>query len=323
MWNGDLRRTPDDRLFAAGIACAPRRNRLEEDRKPKLDRRTFLKTAAATAGVAAAPLVVAQSKADDTAIAPTKAGARLSKDKMLPGDIVIERPGSDFMIDVIKTLDLEYIATNPASSFRSLHESLVNYGGNTKPELLTCTHAEAAVAIAHGYAKAAGKPMAAVMAGSVGVQHASMALYNAFVDRVPIIVFAGNGLDASTRRPGTEWYHSVQDPAVIVRDFLKWDDYPVSLQHFAESTVRAYKVATTPPMEPVMIGVDIDLQEEEIHEQSLRIPKLARSRPPQGDRAALAEAAKSLVAAEHPVNIAERCVSNQEGLERLDELDVA
>src|SRR5207237_7477988 len=143
------------------------------------------------------------------------------------------------------------------------------------------------MALAHSYAKAAGKPMAAVIHGSVGLQHASMALYNAFVDRVPILAFAGNGLDASKRRPGTEWYHSVQDPAVIVRDFLKWDDYPVSLQHFGESTVRAYKVAMTPPMAPVMIGVDIDLQEEGNHEHDLRIPKLARSKPSQGDRAAL------------------------------------
>ena len=87
---------------------------------------------------------------------------------------MIERPGSDFMLDVIKTLDLEYMTTNPGSSFRSLHESLVNYGGNKKPELLTCMHEEAAVAMAHGYAKAAGKPMGALIHGSVGVQHAAM-----------------------------------------------------------------------------------------------------------------------------------------------------
>jgi len=293
---------------------------MADKKKAGLDRRTFLKSAAASAGVAAAGTVVAQSPeaAKQEAVPPKAASPK--KEKPLPGDIVIERPGSDFMIDVIKSLDLEYMATNPASSFRSLHESLVNYGGNTKPELLTCTHEEAAVAIAHGYAKAAGKPMAAVIAGSVGVQHASMALYNAFVDRVPIIVFAGNGLDAAKRRPGTEWYHAVQDPAVIVRDFLKWDDYPVSLQHFAESAVRAYKIAMTPPMEPVMIGVDIDLQEEDIHEEDLHIPKLARSRPSQGDRAALAEAAKWLVAAEHPVIVADRCARNQEGVKLLVEL---
>src|SRR6266852_6820696 len=132
--------------------------------------------------------------------------------------------------------------------------------------------------MAHGYGKAAGKPMGAVIHGTVGVQHASMAIYNAWVDRVPIMIFAGNGLDAVTRRPGTEWNHAVQDAALPVRDFVKWDDCPASLQHFAESTVRAYKIATTPPMEPVLITADIDLQENAIHEEELRIPKLARSR---------------------------------------------
>jgi benzoylformate decarboxylase/acetolactate synthase-1/2/3 large subunit len=225
------------------------------------------------------------------------------------------------MMDVIKTLDIDYVATNPGSSFRSLHESLINYGGNRKPELLTCTHEEAAVAMAHGYAKAAGKPMAALIHGTVGIQHAAMAIYNAWVDRVPIMILAGNGLDATKRRPGTEWNHSVQDPALLVRDFVKWDDYPMSLQHFAESTVRAYKIATTPPMEPVLITADIDLQEEAVEDAShLRIPKLARSRPPQGDRAALVEAAKLLANAQNPLIIAERCVRDQEGVNLLVQL---
>jgi thiamine pyrophosphate-dependent acetolactate synthase large subunit-like protein len=294
---------------------------MEEEKKAVLDRRTFLKTAAASVGVSAAGTVIAQSPdAAKQEAPPPKAAGGKKKDKPIPGDIVIEHPGSDFMMDVIKSLDLEYMATNPGSSFRSLHESLVNYGGNAKPELLTCMHEEAAVAMAHGYAKAAGKPMGAIIHGSVGVQHAAMAIYNAWVDRVPLMIFTGNGLDANKRRPGTEWNHSVQDPALMVRDFLKWDDYPMSLQHFAESTVRAYKIATTPPMEPVLINADMDLQEEAIHDETLRIPKLARSRPPQGDRAALAEAAKWLVAAQSPVIIAERCARSQEGVKLLVEL---
>jgi thiamine pyrophosphate-dependent acetolactate synthase large subunit-like protein len=119
-------------------------------------------------------------------------------------------------------------------------------------------HEEAAVAMAHGYAKASGKPIGALIHGSVGVQHAAMAIYNAWVDRAPVMIFAGNGLDGHMRRNITEWNHSVQSPALMVRDFVKWDDYPMSLQHFAESTVRAYKIAMTPPMEPVMITADID-----------------------------------------------------------------
>jgi acetolactate synthase-1/2/3 large subunit len=213
-----------------------------------MERRDFLKSAAGIGTATAAATVVAQSQESK------------KTEKPLPGDIVIERPGSDFMVDVIKTLGFEYVATNPGSSFRSLHESLVNYGGNTKPELLTCLHEESAVGMAHGYAKASGRPMAVMVHGTVGLQHASMALYNAWCDRVPVFLIAGNGLDANKRRPGTEWNHSVQDVALMVRDYVKWDDYPMSLQHFAESAVRAYKIAMTPPREPVMLVADIDLQ---------------------------------------------------------------
>jgi thiamine pyrophosphate-dependent acetolactate synthase large subunit-like protein len=148
-----------------------------------------------------------------------------------------------------------------------------------------------------------------------------MAVYNAWCDRVPILMFAGNFLDADKRRPGVEWYHCVQDPAAIHRDFTKWDDQPVSLQHFAESVMRAYKIATTPPMGPVLITADGDLAEEPIHdEKKLRIPKLTKSIPAQGDSGALAEAAKMLVAAEHPVILADRAARSQEGIKLLVEL---
>ncbi len=269
-----------------------------------MERRDFLK--AGTAAAATAATVVAQA-------AETKSKA----EKLLPGDIVIERPGSDFMVDVIKALGFEYVATNPGSSFRSLHESLVNYGGNTKPELLTCLHEESAVGMAHGYAKAGGKPMAVMTHGTVGLQHASMGLYNAWCDRVPVYMIVGNGLDANKRRPGTEWNHSVQDAALMVRDYIKWDDYPMSLQHFAESAVRAYKIAMTPPREPVLLVADIDLQEDAIHAEGLKIPKLSVSRPPQGDRAALAEAAKWLANAEAPVIIPDRVTRDQQGVRDL------
>jgi thiamine pyrophosphate-dependent acetolactate synthase large subunit-like protein len=269
-----------------------------------MERRDFLK--AGTAAAATAATVVAQA-----------AEAQSKPEKLLPGDIVVERPGSDFMVDVIKSLGFEYIATNPGSSFRSLHESLVNYGGNRSPELLTCLHEESAVGMAHGYAKASGKPMAVMTHGTVGLQHASMALYNAWCDRVPVFMIVGNGLDANKRRPGTEWNHSVQDAALMVRDYVKWDDYPMSLQHFAESAVRAYKIAMTPPREPVLLVADIDLQEDAIHAEGLKIPKLARSLPPQGDRAALAEAAKWLTSAETPVIIADRVARDQQGIRDL------
>src|SRR6478672_7002808 len=151
---------------------------MDDDKKSTIDRRTFLKGAAASAGAAAAT-VLAQAPEAARPEAPPKESGKKKKDRPGPGDIVIDRPGSDFMVDVIKTLDLEYISTNPGSSFRSIHESLVNYGKNAKPELLTCMHEEAAIAMAHGYAKAAGKPMGAIIHGTVGLQHGSMAIYNA------------------------------------------------------------------------------------------------------------------------------------------------
>ncbi len=292
---------------------------------PEPDRRGFLRQAAALAGTAAAAAAATSTGSAGAADAPTGAAGKGAASAAAaagtaPGERVIERPGSDFMMDVIRTLDLQYVTTNPGSSFRSLHESLVNYGGNKQPELLTCLHEEAAVAIAHGYAKAAGKPMGVLVHGSVGLQHAAMAIYNAWVDRVPVIIFAGNGIDANKRRPGTEWNHSVQDPAGLVRDFVKWDDAPGSLQHFAESTVRAYKIATTPPMEPVLITADIELQEDAIHDTGLKIPKLSRSIPAQGDNAALAEAARWLVDARNPVIVADRCARDQAGVDGLVQL---
>ena len=230
-------------------------------------------------------------------------------------------PTSDFMVDVIKTLDIDYVASNPAASFRSLHELLINYGGNRKPEWLTCLHEEFAVAMAHGYAKAAGKPMAAMVHSTVGLQHASMALYNAWCDRVPVILFTGNTMNAATRKPGTEWNHAAQDPAAMVRDFTRFDDQPASLQQFAESTVRAYKLAVTPPMAPVVVTVDSDLQENRIHNaELLSIPKLTRAAAPHADPDALREAAKLLVAAERPLIVADRMARTQAGIDRLVEL---
>jgi thiamine pyrophosphate-dependent acetolactate synthase large subunit-like protein len=236
--------------------------------------------------------------------------------------VVEGRAGSDFMVDVIRSLDIDYIAVMPGSTFRGLHESIVNYGGNRKPEMLTCLHEEISVAMAHGYAKVAGKPMATMLHGPVGLQHASMAIYNAWCDRVPIVMLAGNGMDATKRRPGVEWDHSAQDNAAIVRDFVKFDDQPASHQHFAESLVRAYAIAVTPPSAPVLIMADSELQERPIAdlppaEQAMSVPRLSIPRPPAGDPAALAEAARLLVNAENPVIVVDRYSRTQAGVDAL------
>ena len=244
-------------------------------KKNRVNRRGFLAGAAAAAGATLAvrpPVAMGQQ----VALKPEATGGNVEVTSNL-------RPGADFMTDVIKSLNIEYCAANPGSSFRGLQESLTNYGKNTAPEWITCCHEESSAAIAHGYAKIEGKPMMIMAHGTVGLQHASMAIYNAYCDRVPIIIIAGNILDVNYRRGNAEWVHSVQDAAAMVRDYTKWDDNPVTLNHFAESAVRAYKIAMTPPYEPVVIVADGELQEEPITEKNLRIPKLAVSAPPQGE----------------------------------------
>jgi acetolactate synthase I/II/III large subunit len=294
--------------------------------KRSVDRRGFLKSAAVTGAAAFVPSAAsaepqAQSAAPALASAPTP--PRESDPSPTVDVLTTDRPGGDFMVDVIKSLDFEFVAANPGSSFRGIHESIVNYGGNSAPEFITCCHEESSVAMAHGYFKAEGKPMAVLCHGTVGMQHAAMAIYNAYCDRVPVYIMAGNTLDATLRRPGVEWAHSVQDAAVMVRDFIKWDDQPISLPHFAESAVRAYKIAMTPPMMPVLLVLDGGLQEDPIASEisaRLRVPKLTRASAPQGDSGAVAEAATLLVAAQNPVIVADRAARTPAGLARLIEL---
>ncbi|HEY7443063.1 MAG TPA: thiamine pyrophosphate-binding protein [Vicinamibacterales bacterium] len=209
------------------------------------------------------------------------------------------QPASDFMVDVLKKLDLEYAAINPGSTFAGLHESLINHGQNTMPELLTCLHEESGMAMAHGYAKAAGKPMAVILHGTVGLLHSSMALFQAWADRVPVFAIVGHHRNpvGIVNRP-----HSAQDMGSLVRDFVKFDDEATTLERFAESAMRAYRIAMTPPMGPTLLVVDAGLQESLIRDRaSLRIPALSMASPPQGDTTAVREAARLLVNAENPL----------------------
>src|SRR5581483_11197449 len=137
----------------------------------------FLKGAAVGAAAVAAPLPAAaqQPTAANAAAAPLSRAAETA----VPADLetlTTDRPGSDFMVDVLKSLGIEFICANPGSSFRALHESIVNYGGNAKPELITCMHEESAVAMGHGYAKIEGKPLGVLLHSNVGLQHAAMAI---------------------------------------------------------------------------------------------------------------------------------------------------
>jgi acetolactate synthase-1/2/3 large subunit len=190
------------------------------------------------------------------------------------------------------------------------------------PEFLTCMHEESAVAMCHGYFKATGKPLMTLVHGVVGLQHATMAVYNAWCDRVPVLILGGNDMDAAHRPPGVPTFHSAQDINAIVRDYTKWDDTPVSAQHFAQSFVRMYKIATTPPYGPVMMSLDGGLQTEPVRDfgEPLYIPKFIPSAPPQGDIAAVKEAARLLAKAERPVIVVDRAARTQDGVDRLIEL---
>ena len=282
------------------------------------DRRDFMKLAAGSA----AAMTARPQSAGAQSVEPGQATTAATADESGAANALItEHPGSDFMVDVFKTLDLEYIASNPASSFRSLQESLINYGGNTNPEWLTAMHEESSVGMARGYFKIEGKPMAVAAHGVVGLQHAAMAVYHAYCDRVPVYIILGNTFDATERRPGAEWRHSVQDAAAMVRDYIKWDDMPISLGHFAESAVRAYSIAMTPPTLPVVLVADSALQEAPMDaEEPLSIPKLNTPRPPAGDSGAVPEVAQMLVAAENPVITGGRLGRTANSIELLVEL---
>jgi acetolactate synthase-1/2/3 large subunit len=300
-----------------------RKSKKGSPNKGSIDRRAFLKSAAVGAAALAANPTASraqQIEARNAPPPPLPAESEIGTPAKL--DVLTEtRSGSDFMVDVIKSLGIEYVCSNPGSSFRGLHESVINYGGNKNPEFITCCHEESSAAMAHGYAKIEGKPLAILAHGTVGLQHASMAIYNAWCDRVPIYIIVGNILDATKRIGAVEWSHSVQDAAVMVRDYVKWDDTPASLPHFAESAVRAYKIAMTPPTLPVLLVADAELQENPIPDNlAVHIPKLGQFTPPEGDSAAIAEAARMLVNAQNPVLLADRLGRTPAGMKNLIDL---
>src|SRR3954467_6194997 len=177
------------------------------------------------------------------------------------GPGAIERPalgneasdywGSDAAALMLREVGLPYVALNPGASYRGLHDSLVNLLGKREPQMLLCLHEEHAVAMAHGYAKVAGRPMGAIVHSNVGLMHGSMAIFDAWVDRVPVIVLGATGpVDAAKRRPWIDWIHTPQDQAALVRHFIKWDCQPASIGASQEALLRAKQIATTAPQGP-------------------------------------------------------------------------
>jgi thiamine pyrophosphate-dependent acetolactate synthase large subunit-like protein len=233
-----------------------------------------------------------------------------------------KRWASDVIVDLLHRYELPYASLNPGASYRGLHDSIVNYGGN-RPVMMLCQHEEIAVQIAHGYAKASGKPMVAILHNLVGLLHANMAIYYAYVDRAPVFIVGATGpMDETKRRPRIDWTHTAQVQGEAVRDYTKWDYQPAVIDGVPESFARAYAVMMTEPRGPVYMCYDAWLQEQPLAHEVPMPPEGAMSVPaPLGpDPAALARAAEMIAAAKRPVIIAEFVGRDPKGFHALVEL---
>ncbi len=222
--------------------------------------------------------------------------------------------GSDAIAAVLRSLDLKYAALVPGASYRGLHDSIVNYLGNENPEMLLCLHEEHSVAIAHGYAKVTGKTMLAIVHSNVGLMHATMAIFNAWCDRVPVLILGANGpVDAMKRRPWIDWIHTSQDMGALVRSYTKWDDQPGSAGAAIESILRARQIAMTAPNGPTIVFMDAAVQEGRL-EEPLTIPPLAKYEVPHvavPSREDVDAVLAALRGAKNPVIIAGRCAMTE------------
>jgi len=230
-------------------------------------------------------------------------------ERPIPSGTNVAAFGSDVIAEALRDLDIPYIALNPGASYRGLHDSLVNYIGNANPQMLLCLHEESAVAIAHGYAKVTGKAMAAAVHSNVGLFHATMAIFNAWCDRMPVIILGATGpVDAAKRRPWIDWIHTAADQGAIVRQYTKWDDQPASPAAAREALLRASWLANAAPQGPVYINLDADMQEAALEKP---LPSIAARRymPPVVSAAPaeqIATAAGWLKGAKHPLILAGR-----------------
>ena len=230
-------------------------------------------------------------------------------DRPLPSGVNVPGFGSDVVTDALRALDVPYIALNPGASYRGLHDSLVNYLGNQRPQMLLCLHEESAIAIAQGYAKVTGKAMAAAVHSNVGLMHATMAIFNVWCDRLPAVILGATGpVDAAIRRPWIDWIHTARDQGALVRGFTKWDDQPASPTAAREAVLRAGWIANTAPRGPVYVNLDAGMQEAKLAEpvapiDTRRFMPEAISAPAP---AAVAAAAELLRNAKRPLILAGR-----------------
>ena len=212
--------------------------------------------------------------------------------------------GSDYLAEVMQALGIEHVVLVPGASFRGLHDSLVNHLGNRRPSMLLTLHEETAVAVAHGYGKVTGRPLGVILHSNVGLMHGTMAIFNAFCDRVPMLIYGATGpMDAHARRPWIDWIHTCTDQAALIRHFIKWDNQPASLEAAAEAMLRAAQIARTAPCGPTYIVFDSALQEAKMTVKPA-LPDVTRFAPSEAVHPsphAVAAAAKLLAAAKRPL----------------------
>ncbi|HEX4276673.1 MAG TPA: thiamine pyrophosphate-binding protein [Bryobacteraceae bacterium] len=282
---------------------------MAKTRKGSVGRRGFLKGAAASAAAGAATLVTTSplaeaQRANARADAAPPGGAPAPTDKQLARDAgnvrpaavaarAITRPGSDLMVQVIKDLGVEYAIANPGSSFEGFQESVINYGNppNKMPEWITALHEESAVTMAHGYAKAEGKPALAVLHGTIGIQHGAMSIYQAYYDKVPVLMLAGNDADFIPA-------HTAHDMAGMVRSYTKWDNEPKTVADALVAIQRAYNEAITPPMGPTLVVLSSEIQKENV--PNLQLPSYKPPTYVTIDSSHARDIAKGLLAARNP-----------------------
>ncbi|MFQ5803728.1 MAG: thiamine pyrophosphate-binding protein [Candidatus Methylomirabilales bacterium] len=233
-----------------------------------------------------------------------------------------EKYGSDVIVDMMCAYKIPYVSLNPGATFRGLHDSLINYGKNKMP-MIECCHEEVAVQIAHGYAKASGKPMVAIVHDVVGLLHSPMAIFYAYLDRVPVMVMGATGpMDTTRRRPQIDWIHTANIQGNVVRDYVKWDDQPYNAASVPESFARAYRVMMSEPKGPVYLCWDAAIQEDKLT-QEIPLPNVSRLQPPapiQGDLKALEKAAEMLVGAKDPLILTDYTGRNPESFHHLIKL---
>ena len=212
--------------------------------------------------------------------------------------------GSDVAAQMLRRFKFPYVSLNPGASYRGLHDSIVNHLGNEEPSMVLCLHEDHAVAIAHGYAKATGEPMACVLHSNVGLMHGMMAIYNAFVDRVPMMILGATGpMDAALRRPWIDWIHTSADQGGMIRSFVKWDNQPSSPDALVEAMTRANLLTRTAPNAPVYICLDAGLQEASLEKEPewLDLTRFQAPEPARPARGDIARAVELLGNAKRPI----------------------